>query len=150
VRRCADGRRPSELVAAGVADAVLGPRPPGGELRQLFPDPLEQQRYYKATSVFPVMHLVVVRQQLLADHPDTVRWIWHELSRAQERLRPGPEIPDLPTEVAAATFGGDPWSFDLARNAATMDAFLAAAHLEGWLPVRPEITEIFVDEQILS
>jgi 4,5-dihydroxyphthalate decarboxylase len=150
VQRWADGRRPAELVATGDADAVLGPRPSGGELRPLFPDPVEQQLYYNATSVFPIMHLVVVREQLLSDQPDTVRWIWHALSSAQQRLRPGPPVPDLPAEMAAAIFDGDPWSFDLARNAASLDTVLAAAHREGWLPVQPDIAEVFVAEQSLS
>lgn len=63
-------------LAAGQVDAVVVPHPPrsmqtgDAPVRRLFADPAgEERRYYAKTGFFPIMHLMVIRRDLLAERP---------------------------------------------------------------------------------
>jgi 4,5-dihydroxyphthalate decarboxylase len=150
VERCADGRTPTELVLAGEADAVLAPRPPSGGLRSLFTDPVaEQARYHQRTGVLPIMHLVVLREELLAERTDDVAAFWQALHMARERARPGPPVPGVPDEAGNDLFATDPWSYGVAPNTAALETLLTSAHREGLITELPQPSDVFVSDDLL-
>ena len=64
------------ILAEGEIDAVYSPRTPEafrqGRARRLFADPrAEEERYFAATGIFPVMHVVVLRREAELFAPET-------------------------------------------------------------------------------
>lgn len=137
-----------QLLRAGELDAVLTAHPPasfeagGPEITRLFADPAAEERaYYKATGIFPIMHVVVVRAAVLDRFP----WVAMNLfaafdaakARSQARLAeytasrvPLPWV--QPAAAAAqALFGPDPFPYGVAPNQVTLDAFLGWAQAQG-------------------
>jgi 4,5-dihydroxyphthalate decarboxylase len=78
-----DATLPS-MLADGTVSAVLSARPPralieAGQARQLFADSAEQEReFFRSSGVVPIMHVVVVRRELVQRH----RWLAGSLLRA--------------------------------------------------------------------
>lgn len=136
-----------ERLAAGKLDVVLTPRAPAAFLRadgvrRLFANPREEERtYFKLTGIFPIMHTVVIRSGLDAQHP----WLAAELLRcfvdakriASERLA---ETDFLPYGLVwlveerleeQALLGEEPWPYGLQANRAVLDTFCRALFDQG-------------------
>jgi 4,5-dihydroxyphthalate decarboxylase len=78
----------SEMLVSGEVDAVLSARAPAcfdeghPNIRRLFENFMEvEAAYYQATSIFPIMHTVAIRGELLERHP----WIAVNLLRRSGR-----------------------------------------------------------------
>ena len=65
------------LISANVPKCVLSKSP---KVARLFPDYIAVEReYYQRTGIFPIMHTVVIRRDLVAQHPDLARTIYRGL-----------------------------------------------------------------------
>jgi len=83
-----DGETLADMLAAGRIDALYTPRVPRtfatGRVRRLFADPrAEEERYYAATGIFPIMHVVVLRRDVYERRP----WLAQSLYKAFEQAR---------------------------------------------------------------
>jgi 4,5-dihydroxyphthalate decarboxylase len=155
------GRTLSEMLAAGEIDAVYSPRTPEafrrGSARRLFADPrAEEERYFAATGIFPVMHVVVLRRDVYAARP----WLARSLFKAFEEARRAAAgrlaetaasssmLPWLYAEAerTAALMGEDPWSYGLAGNEAGLVAFLRYSREQGLASRILEPAELFAPE----
>ena len=153
----------SEMLLAGDLDAVLSARPPrslGQGIRRLFPDyePVEA-RYFRDTGVFPIMHLVVVKSEVLERHP----WLAMNLYKAFEeaKRRSIARLSDITASHAPlawlspyvqrmkALFGEDFWPYGLEKNRKTLQAFVDFAYEQGVCHRRLEVEELFA-KQVLS
>ena len=77
------GQTLSGLLAAGEIDAIYSPRAPEchgtGPVRRLFADSrAEEERYFAATGIFPIMHVIVIRRDVY----DANRWLAAELLKS--------------------------------------------------------------------
>jgi len=135
----------NDLLSAGEIDAILTARPPAAFLagepwvERMFPDyRAEEEAYFDATGIFPIMHVMAVRRSIL----DTFPWAARNLvtafeaakDAAVERLRDitASRVP-LPWGAAAAEamtqrFGTDLWPYGAEPNRPTLDAFCRFAH----------------------
>jgi 4,5-dihydroxyphthalate decarboxylase len=143
VERMPAGEGLPDLLERGQLQAVIYPeRLHGAGIRCLFDDPYAEERAYAArTRLFPIMHLVAVRRELLAAHP----WLANELVTAFEeakqaayRRAANPRwLPLAWGEHALArqreVLGEDPWSYGLAENLPTLDTALRYCHEQGLL-----------------
>jgi len=150
----------ARMLEEGELDALVTPRVPStfrtgrGKVIRLFADPWAQARdYYTRTSIFPIMHLVVVRSPLVAANP----WLPQTLARAfvaakaiaDANLRETAALPvSLPFlvehyEETAAMMGGDFWPYGVEPNRATLEAFTRYAHEQGLIRQRPAIEDLF-------
>src|SRR6267378_7845470 len=63
----------NDMLLAGDIDAVLSARPPrdfGRGIRRLFQDyEATEEAYFKETGVFPIMHVIVIKTEVLERHP---------------------------------------------------------------------------------
>jgi len=137
----------SAMLASGEVDAVISARAPasfvpGGNVVRLFPDyRAEEQRFFKKTGIFPIMHLITIRRALLEQYP----WIAMNLfkmfdeakRRCFNRMRdftcariPLPWAAALVDEIAAE-FGPDPYPYGVEQSQRTLEAFCRYANDQG-------------------
>jgi 4,5-dihydroxyphthalate decarboxylase len=79
------GETLNAMLVRGEIDALLAPRIPrpfaegSPHVRRLFADPWTvEEEYYRRTRIFPIMHLIVLRQDVYAAHP----WVAQSLYKA--------------------------------------------------------------------
>ncbi len=150
----------SGMIAAGELDCVIIARPPDSfrqkhpDVVRLFPDYLElEQRYYQATRVYPIMHIIALRKALLDAHPWAARNLYNAFAEAKrrslERLSDPAvsryPLPWLATYARRMTeeFGGDPFPYGIEENRATLDLFLQYTFEQGIAHRRVTPEEIF-------
>lgn len=162
------GETLADLLARGEIDAIYSPRAPidpiapdGGRLRRLFTDPRRaEQDYYRASGVFPVMHVVVLQRRLY----ETNRWLAQSLMKAFEKAK-GLAYADLQRTAALAVtlpwvreeyeasvdlLGPDYWSYGLAPNRPVLETFIRYADEQGMITRRPDPAELFAPETLHS
>ena len=103
-----------QLLAAGELDAFIGARRPAGAgagVRRLFPDFRRVERaYYERTGIFPIMHTVVLKEELARAAPVAPRGALRGVRRGQaHRVSPrrGHRGPPVRPAVAGGGGGGD-------------------------------------------
>src|SRR6516162_1903156 len=157
------GRTLSDMLAAGEIDALYSPRAPRsfttgtGSVRRLFADTrAEEERYFAATGIFPIMHVIVIRRTVY----ETSRWLARELLTAftaakriaYDDLARTAALPvSLPFareeyDRTVAAMGADYWSYGLEPNRrvlSTVARYAASQHLIGRAP---DPADLFVPE----
>src|SRR5437588_2640750 len=152
----------SAMLASGEVDAVISARAPdafvsGGAVARLFPSyRAEEERFFKRTGIFPIMHLITLRRAVFEQHP----WIAMNLfkmfdeakRRCFNRMRdftcariPLPWAAAITEEIAAA-FGPDPYPYGIAESRPTLEAFCRYAHDQGVTHRRMTVEDLFPPE----
>lgn len=155
-----EGDTISAMLDRGDIDGFMAPRPPGGaaatnpDIGWLFDDPTAVAReYYKRTGVFPIMHVVGVRKELAAQHP----WLPGAVLKAFEQAKAAAldkladtsatkvTLPFVEEQLKAAreSMGQDYWSYGVAPNRATLEAFVRHHHAQGLSARLVAVDEIF-------
>jgi 4,5-dihydroxyphthalate decarboxylase len=151
------GRSLRDLLASGEIDAVASSqRPlPHPDIAPLFPDSRAVERaYYRATRIFPIMHLVVIRRDVYERHP----WIANSLykgfleakAKALARLRKTGAHPSMlpwvhhDVEEINEVFGGDPYPYGIEPNRPTLEALVRYMAEQHFIPQPIPIAELFV------
>ena len=163
VTRSVDGTLEG-MLWSGELDAVIAPDVPesltrsaaqGGPIRRLFPDaPAAEREYFEATGIFPIMHLVVIRRDILEAYP----WLAANAFRAFEvakrryflRLQdiaasrtPIPWIEEHLGRIHEL-FGADPWPYGVAPNEVALKALVRYSREQGLLSADISLDDLFV------
>lgn len=155
-----------DSLEAGDLDAVITLKPPAAwqrgdpSIARLFADPAaEEQAYYTATGVFPIMHAVGVRAELLEDQPDLGRRLYEAFCSAKSLAIDELEVVQaskvtLPwageaLRRARAVLGHDVWPYGLAANRHALETELRWSREDG-LQVRPVTLEELFDPGCLD
>jgi 4,5-dihydroxyphthalate decarboxylase len=155
------GRTLADMLATSEIDALYTPRVPrtfgAGGVRRLFGDPRsEEERYFAATGIFPIMHVVVLRRDVYERRP----WLAQSLYKAFEQARQGAEARLAETAVSAAmlpwayadaertatVMGPRFWSYGLAGNEPTLATFVRYAGEQGLIKTHPAPETLFAPE----
>jgi len=153
-----DGKNLGDMVAAGELDAFIGARRPaayGKGVSRLFPDFRTAERaYYERTRIFPIMHTVVIKEELVKQHPWLPRSLYDAFTEAKrlayERLHfTAALLTSLPWQVAEAEetralMGDDPFAYGIARNRKTVETLAGYSFRQNLAPRRLTIEEMFV------
>ena len=148
------------MVEAGELDAFVGARVPAAfrsrssRLRRLFPNYREvEQAYYRKTGIFPIMHTVVLREELVARHPWLPKSLYEAFQAAKriayERLDEAAALAyALPWLVAEAEetralMGDDPFAYGIRLNRTLLETFLGYSVAQGLATRRLAIEEMF-------
>ncbi len=159
-------RRDSSLTAmllSGELDAAISARVPdafncgGGKIARLYPDYRgEEIRYYEATGIFPIMHVIAMRRAVFERYPWVAMNLFKAFEQAKERSLE--RIADLtasriPVPWASAiagewcqSFGADPFPYGLEANRKTLDAFCRFSHDQGVTAKRLTPDDLFPKE----
>lgn len=149
-----------ELLVAGEIDVAFCPRPPASfargdaRIRRLYPDYRKvEQAYWQRTGVYPIMHTVAIRRDVLDAYP----WVARNLQSAFEQARdhsverlfdmtasrvPLPWAPDDAAKVSEL-FGGTYWPYGVEENRKTLETFLDYAFEQGVAHRRLSVEELF-------
>jgi len=153
----------SAMLAEGKLDALLSPRAPSCFVRKtpgiarLFPDYRAAERaYFAKTGLFPIMHVLAVREALLEKHPWLASSLFGAFKQAKDMaIRELEEIgvmmatmPWLTAELAEtrALMGEDFWPYGLAKNRKPLDAALRYSWSQGLSARKLSIEEAFVPD----
>lgn len=114
----------------------------------------EEQAYFKKTGIFPIMHVVALRRELVEQHP----WVPINLYRAFEQSKAiamkrmeNPRIAPLAWyreawEEQQALLGPDPWENGLTpRNGNTLETLVRYSHEQGLSKRLLPLDELFLD-----
>lgn len=154
-----EGATLDAMLAAGEIDGFIGPRAPRcfreghPQVRRLWSDGFAAARaWHGRTGMFPIMHVLGVRQSLAAAHP----WLPGALLKAFTEAKTVAEAALADTSATKVTMpfvedvlaivrtmSADLWSYGLGPNRATLDYFLAAHHAQGLSPRRLVVDELF-------
>jgi 4,5-dihydroxyphthalate decarboxylase len=152
------GRSLEDLLLAGEIDAMMIPHTIAAwdrgdpRVRRLFPNFKAAERAsYERTGIFPIMHLVVARADVLRVEPGLAAALLAAFQEAQERAfaRLGePAMISLAwaralLEEERAFFGGAPWPVGVQANARTLEAMARWSHLLGLTPRQLSLEELF-------
>ena len=152
----------SAMLASGEIDAVISARSPetltpGGTIRRLFPNyRAEEDRCFKKTGIFPIMHLMTIRRTVFEQH----RWIAMNLFKMFDEAKrrcfnrlsdftcariPLPWAAAMVDEIASA-YGPDPYPYGIEKSLPTIQAFCRYAHEQGVTHRRMTVKELFASE----
>ena len=154
-------RNLTDMLLEGSLDAVLSAHPlepfkrGTGEVVQLFRDGgrAAEREYHRQTKLYPIMHTVVVRTELL----ESDQWIAGTLVAAFEEAKrnsltrlgdinasrfPLPWIRDYLREIQTE-FGDDPFPYGVDPNRHTLQAFVQFCHEQGVIARHLSIEELF-------
>lgn len=153
------------LLREGGLDALITTEQPPyfGEsepsVRRLFADYGEVEReYFRRTSLFPIMHLVVLRRDLYEEYP----WLAESLTRAfmsaksvgWDRMRFQPSLPVMlpwlqeQIEELDRAFELDVWPYGVSANVTVLRAMTKYAAEQGLTSRQLEIAELFAPETL--
>jgi 4,5-dihydroxyphthalate decarboxylase len=154
------GKSLSDLLAAGEIHAIIGSNLPRALKRhpdvvRLFPDYRAREKdYYRRTKIFPIMHLVVIRNDIYEQHPFVATSLYNAFGAAKdwarEKMRfPGtlrymlPWLPDDIEEIDEL-FGGDCWPYGVEPNRPTLEALVSYMVEQGLIAEPIPIEKLFV------
>lgn len=141
-------------------DAVISAQPPASfvagdpRVRRLLSDPLAAEAaYWHETKIFPIMHVIAVRADVIEAHP----WVAGNLLAAFEEAKnrsiarvldtqlsrfPVPSV-SLRAEEAQQRYGPDFWPYGLEANRVTLEAFARFAFEQGVAARLMAVEELF-------
>jgi 4,5-dihydroxyphthalate decarboxylase len=154
------GKSLSDLLETGEIQAIIGSNLPQALKRnpdvvRLFPDyRAKEQDYFRRTHIFPVMHLIVIRNDVYERHPFVAKSLYDAFvaakDRAWEKMRYSgtlrymlPWLPDDVEEIDEL-FGGDCWPYGIEPNRPTLEALVTYMAEQGLIPASIPIERLFV------
>jgi hypothetical protein len=160
------GKTLNAMIDAGEIDALFSANVPqcaldgSPNVARLFPDfePLERD-YYRRTGIFPIMHTVVIRKDLLRDRPRLAREVYRAFSQAKDaaadRYRRDRRLYQVQTMVPwmnalvdrnGEEFPEDWWPYGISANRAALDAYLRYHYEQGLSSRQWKIEDVFAAE----
>jgi 4,5-dihydroxyphthalate decarboxylase len=154
------GKSLSELMDAGEIDAIIGTDVPSAirtndAIERLFPNfPDVERDYYRATGIYPIMHLVALKRELYERHPFIATSLYQAFCKAKDlavaRMRyRGALATMLPwmiaeLEIVDSVFGADLWPYGVEANRKTLEALVRYLAEQSLIPKALPLESIFV------
>ena len=150
VVKAEEGRTLEEMLLAGELAAANGIQATSPDIRPLLPDAKTLGlEHLRSGGLYPINHTVVVRDDLLAEHPDLSADLFDAFVRAKhiyiEQLKRGIAEPSAADQTFAAVMEitGDPLPYGIAPNRRELDAIIQYSIEQGILRRPLEIEDVF-------
>lgn len=148
----------NEMLLSGDLDGYIGARVPGayddGKLVRLFPDYEQvEMDYYRRTKVFPIMHILAIKEDILAKNPWVAMSLFKAFREAKDRcleeMRDSSALqyalpwmwPSL--ERARSVMSDDIWPYGVDASRATLDKFVEYMDAQSLTKRRMTVEELF-------
>jgi len=152
-------RPPRAYGVAGHAGGSGANAAPGGIVRLFEDHEPAEEAYFRKTGIFPIMHVIVIRTEVLERHP----WLAMNLYKAFEeaKRRSVERMADITASHAPMAwlgpyvermhklFGDDIWPYGVEKNRTTLEAFLQFGFEQGVCHRKLSPEELF-PKQVLS
>jgi 4,5-dihydroxyphthalate decarboxylase len=150
----------NEMLLSGEIDAILAARPPAAfslgdkRIKRFFENYLEVEAdYYRETGIFPIMHAVAIKRDILDKNPWVARSLLNAFEEAKQRsvqraldatvtMFPIPWYFET-SRRAMDLLGDDYFPYGVEKNRKTLEAFLGYAFEQGVCKRRVEVDELF-------
>jgi 4,5-dihydroxyphthalate decarboxylase len=143
-----EGKTLNAMLEAGEIDAFIGPRTPScfergaPNVGWLWPEPMTvSKEYFRKTGIFPIMHMIGVRRELVTQHPWLPAAVLKAFTRSkaiclallEETSASKVTLPFMEEQVksARAFMGNDFWPYGIPPNRKQLEYFLSAHHKQG-------------------
>ena len=153
------GKDESDLLLDGEVDALFHAGEPKAfteghpKVRRLFEDPRATERdYFARTGIFPIMHAVAMRNDLIEAHPWLPKAVFEAYSRAKqlryEEMRMEWLMGTLPWfgqefDETRALMGENFWPYGIGKNKNTLNALFQYSYEQGLAKKQLMIEELF-------
>ena len=164
IRPVDSDKPPDKLLIDGDLDALVSPNVFASfdghpKVRRLFENYEEvEQMFFKKTSIFPIMHTVVMREELWHECP----WIAISLYKAFQEAKaiayrnlndPSAYKISLawfrePVKEQKASLGADPWVYGLRANHHVLETLMTYLTEQGLIERKPSIEELFATNSV--
>ncbi|SNS89504.1 4,5-dihydroxyphthalate decarboxylase [Noviherbaspirillum humi] len=151
----------NQWLVDGKIDALVAPRAPSSyaqghpNIARLFPDFRSVEKaYFKKTGIFPMMHVIGIRKELVAQHPWLASSVFKAFNEAKKiAQRDLSEVAALKTtmpwlpaeyEETVALMGQDYWPYGVHGNEKALETFLRYHHSQGLSARQMQIGDLFV------
>lgn len=133
---------------AGEIDAAIGVRGVDApEIQPLIPTPRQAAiQYFQQTGIYPISHLLVVKDAVLHEHPWVAEELWRLFIDAKDayltQLRSGAAT-DTAMQAMRDAIGDDPLLYGVAPNRRTLEAFIQFNVTQQIIPRPVEVDDLF-------
>ncbi|HZT06737.1 MAG TPA: PhnD/SsuA/transferrin family substrate-binding protein [Chloroflexota bacterium] len=163
IQRVPEGGNLDRMLVEGQLDAAIYPETLPSfakgdpRVRRLFERPKEVEvEYFRRTGIFPIMHTVAIRNDVLHAYPwvavSMLRAFREAKERCYRRLADPRQtalawVQDL-IEEQQKVLGPDPWPYALEPNRAALTALIRYSQGQGLIPTAPEVESLFVESTL--
>jgi 4,5-dihydroxyphthalate decarboxylase len=160
ITRLPDHKSVEDMLVEGELDAVIhsdliDPMIKGdARVGRLWPDyKTEEMRYYKKTGIFPIMHVMGIKQEIVDRHPWVPISLFQAFQKSKDiamRRMVNPRIVPLAWyreawEEQEKLLGPDPWEYGMSdRNRHALETMAGYSHEQGLTRRRMPLDELFV------
>jgi len=159
------GQKIGTMLERGELDALMMPHPPkealrgGGNIRRLFTDPkIEETKYFRKNGYYPIMHLVALKNEVLAKNPWLATGVMAGFDKAKEVCLGYYDDPNWSRfvwgrhlfEEERQVFGADPWPHGVKKNRANLERFIDYSLDQGLMDKKLKVEELFAESTLDS
>jgi 4,5-dihydroxyphthalate decarboxylase len=145
----AAGKQMADMLVAGELAAAIGVDVKHPDVQPLIPDALEAGlAALRGRGHYPINHLVVIKDELLAKHPDLAADVFDAFVQAKRRYLDRLDKIEKPTEVdvlhrRVKEITGDPLPYGIAPNRKVIEALVGHALTQGIIAKPVSVDELF-------
>ena len=158
VRRVEKGKNIDQMLVDGELEGALYPetlpsiKKDSPKVGLLFPDAKTAEiDYYRKSGIYPIMHTVVVNQEILEKNPWVAVSLQQAFQRSKEICYERMKDPRNFTLVwvketmqeQERIFGRDPWPYNLEDNRKALEAAVRYEHEQGMIKKKFKVEELF-------
>ncbi|KAJ5123797.1 hypothetical protein N7448_009894 [Penicillium atrosanguineum] len=150
----------SQLLEDGEIAATIGAHAPpclgkAPHIQHLFPKVRETEKeYYQRTGIFPIMHLVVIKKEVVKKHPFVPRSLFRAMDESKNIALRSMKfastyrymLPFLSSDLdeIEQLFGGDPWPYGIEPNRTTLEALVNLLYDQAMISRKVTLEELFI------
>jgi 4,5-dihydroxyphthalate decarboxylase len=154
------GKSLNDMLETGEIHAIIGSNLPKSlgrhpDVVRLFPDYRAREKdYFGRTKIFPIMHLIVIRNEIYEENPFVATSLYDAFVAAKNRAREKMHysgtlrymLPWLADDVEEIDqlFDGDCWPYGIEPNRPTLDALITYMVEQGLIPEKIPLEKLFV------
>ncbi len=147
-----EGSDLAAMLAEGEIDAAIGVgKVDSPNVAPLFADPNQAATdFYRRTGIYPIDHLVVIKNELLKSEPGIAEELFEAFKTAKDRyfehLNSGDPLSPGDTTIVQRMemLGGDPLPYGIEQNRKTLEAFIQFCAAQKIIPQAMSVEELFV------
>jgi len=161
----AEGKDESDLLLDGDVDAIFHAAEPKAYVQgdervvRLFPDFRKVERdYYARTGIFPIMHAVAIRNDIVEQHPWLPRAVFDAYVEAKQQMythmdKMGWATNSIPwfakeLEDTKALMGENFWPYGIKPNRKALEALFQYSYEQGLAKRKLKVSDLFLPESL--